>query len=155
MCVSLLNIKQLPRERILLKDRVGTESDLFDLVARTAGERDAALERRIRDRLARRHARRPVGLGSGLALPHAAVPGLTGTRAVFVRSAVPIPTASVDGHGITEALALLVPMPGLASDYDLLMGLISLLTRPAARDALRKARTTSEIQAFFIGEVQV
>lgn len=147
--VELLNTKQLPRERILLGRRIKTEPGLFALVARTVALRDPVMTARIEERLVRRHARQPVSLGGGIALPHAAVPGLCVIRAVFVRSQAPIPMPAPDGEGITDVLALLVPSPGLPAHYDLLMSLTDLLNRAAARRALKQARTAAEIQALF------
>lgn len=147
-----LNLRQLPRERILLGRRIKTEPGLFALVARTVAGRDPSMTARVQDRLARRHARRPVSLGGGLALPHAAVPGLSGIHAVYIRSLMPIPMAGPDTSGVTDVLALLVPSPGLGADYDLLMSLTAWLDRAATRDALRRARTATDVQAVFIGE---
>jgi PTS system nitrogen regulatory IIA component len=152
--VAFLNVKQLPKERILLGRRIGTEAGLFALVARTIAERNPPLAPRVRDSLARRHARRPVSLGAGLALPHAAVRGLTSIHAVFVRSSTPIPMHSPDELGVTDVLALLVPSPGLGSDYDLLMALTALLTRSAVLASLRAARTAREVQAILTGGVR-
>lgn len=152
LSVELLNIKQLPKDRILLGRRIKTEPGLFALIARTAAHRDPVLTVRVEERLLRRHSRQPVSLGGGVALPHAAVPGLSVTRAVFVRSVAPIPMPAPDGHGITDALALLVPSPGLPAHYDLLMSLTELLSRAAVRAALKQARTAADIQALFTGE---
>lgn len=148
----LLNVKQLPLERILLGRRITTEPGLFAAVASAVAAHDPSMATRVRDRLARRTARRPVSLGGGLALPHAAVPGLSTTRAVFVRSSTPIDMVTPDEVGVTHVLALLVPSPGLAADYDLLMSLTALLDRSATRNALLNARTAAEIQALFMSE---
>lgn len=91
-------------------------------------------------------------LGGGIALPHAAIPGLTATRAVFVRSLTPVAMGSPDGVGVTNALALLVPPPGLAADYDLLMSLTDFLRRAATRDLLLGARSAAQVQALFVNE---
>ncbi|MBL8360197.1 MAG: PTS sugar transporter subunit IIA [Rubrivivax sp.] len=146
-----MNVKLLPGERILLDRRVGSEAGLFAVVARAVAGPAGRLDAPVRERLARRHARRSVALGGGFALPHAAVPGLTTTCAVYVRSSTPIPMSAPDGCGVTDALALLVPLPGLAADYDRLMGLTSLLGRPATRVALLQARTAREVQAILMG----
>lgn len=60
--------------------------------------------------------------------------------------------AAPDKVGVTDVLALLVPSPGLAADYDLLMSLTTLLTRAATLEALHRARTAADIQALFLGE---
>jgi PTS system nitrogen regulatory IIA component len=150
--VVSLNVKHLPRDRILLGLRIKTELDLFTEVARSVAGSDPLMAARVRDRLALRHARRTVCLGGGVALPHAAIPGLTATRAVFVRSLTPIAMGSTDEEGVTSALALLVPPPGLAADYDLLMSLTDFLRRAATREALLRARSAAQVQALFVNE---
>ncbi len=148
----LLNTKQLPLERILLGRRITTEPGLFAVLAGALAASDTVMADKVRDRLARRTARRPVSLGGGVALPHAAVPGLSTTRAVFVRSSTPIDMVTPDEMGVTHVLALLIPSPGLAADYDLLMSLTALLGRTTTRHALQHARTASEVQALFMNK---
>lgn len=148
--MALLNTKQLPQDRILLGQRIHSERELFSLVARTVAGSDARMAERVSERLARRHARRTVGLGAGVALPHAAIPALTTTRAVFIRSLTPIAMASPDTAGITDVLALVVPTPGLAADYDLLMSLTTFLSRAGSRQALQRARSAADVQALFV-----
>lgn len=152
MRVDLLNTEQLPKNRILLGPRIKTEPGLFALIARTAAHRDPVLTVKLEERLLRRHARQPVSLGGGVALPHAAVPGLSATRAVCVRSLAPIPMPAPDGGDITDVLGLLVPSPGLPAHYDLLMSLIELLRRAKVRAALKRARSAVDIQALLTGE---
>lgn len=150
--MALLNTKQLPLDRILLGQRIPSEQALFSVVAEALAGDNTLMSERIRDRLARRHSRRSVGLGAGVALPHAAIPALPATRAVFVRSLVPIPMAAPDEAGITDVLALVVPPPGLAADYDLLMSLSAFLLRADQRAALQRARSPAEIQALLSRE---
>lgn len=152
MNVELLNARHLPRERILLGRRIRTEAGLFALVARIAAQRDPVLTARLEERLLRRHARQAVSLGDGVALPHAPVPGLPATRAVFVRTRSPVLMPTPDGAGVTVVLALLVPSPGLPAHNDLLMSLTSLLHHAPARIALKQARTAAQIQALITGE---
>jgi len=150
--VALLNFKQLPQSRILLGQEVPSERGLFELIARTVAGGDGLMERRVRDRLARRHARQSAALGAAVALPHAAIPALTSTRAVYIRCCSPIPMATPDEKGITDVLAIVVPPPGLAADYDLLMSLTAFLQHPDKRSSLQRARSPAEVQAILLGE---
>lgn len=149
----MLNAKWLPLERILLNRCVRTPEALFSLIACSVAAGRPELEERVRRRLARRHAWRPVTLGGCFALPHAAVPGLTTTHAVYVRASSAIPMTTPDGVGVTDALALLIPPPGLAADYDLLMNLTALITCRGGAASLRAATSAREIQAFLAGDV--
>lgn len=88
---------------------------LFDLVAEHVAAGKAIVASRIRTRLMRRHSRSSVDLDNGLALPHAAVPGLTKPQFVYVRSVQPIDMGSSAKKGVTDSLTLLIPSPGLGA----------------------------------------
>ncbi len=144
----MLNVKTLPLHNVLLGCDVRDAQALFDLVAEHIAAGQARVATRIRSRLARRHDRSSVDLANGFALPHAAVPGLTTARFVYVRSQKPIVMGLAAKKGVTDSLTLLIPSPGLAAEYQLLMMLTQALQTAAAARALRKARSASEIQAW-------
>ncbi len=150
---QVLSIKQLPIERILLGRRIKTETGLFNLVARSIADGRSKIVPQVLERLARRHARRSIALGDGVALPHAAVPGLSTARALFLRSCTPIAMSTPDDQGVTDVLALVIPSPGLAADYHLLMTLTAWLESADNRAALRAARKPVDVQALFLGHI--
>ncbi len=145
----MLNPKTLPPDDVLLHARLGDAEALFARVAAQVAGGRPRLAAYIRDRLARRHRRRSVNLGNGFALPHAAVPGLTTLRAVYLRSATPI-VMGADGDDTTppvsDTLTLLIPSPGLSAEYELLMALTQALQCPATTRALRQARSAATVQ---------
>ncbi|MGB0902192.1 PTS sugar transporter subunit IIA [Halocynthiibacter sp.] len=51
----------------------------------------------------------PTGVGKGVALPHARMPGLTGVSAVFLRTETPIDFGSVDRQPVDLFFALFAP----------------------------------------------
>lgn len=151
----MLNPKTLPPDDVLLHTRLGDAEALFARVAAQVASGRPRLAGYIRDRLARRHRRRSVNLGNGFALPHAAVPGLSTLRAVYLRSATPIAMGadSADGDDagdgtapVTDTLTLLIPSPGLSAEYELLMALTQALQCPATTRALRQARSAATVQ---------
>jgi len=138
--------KTLPTDNVLLHENPRSAEALFALVAEHVASGEAVLAARIRERLKRRHLWRSVNLGNGFALPHAAVPGLSTLRAVYVRSAAPIDMGLERGPAVSDSLTLLIPSPGLSAEHDLLMALTQSLLTPSTARALRAARSEAEVQ---------
>lgn len=148
---ALLTPKILTQAQVLLHLRLPSVEALFACVAEHVAASDERVAARIRTRLWRRHAWRPVGLGGGFALPHAAVPGLTTPCAVYVRSALGVDLGAADGQAVTDSLCLLIPSPGLSAEYELLTRLTRALQTAAVRQMLREATSPVEIQGLLTG----
>ena len=142
-----LSARQLPLQRVLVDHHITTLRDLCAVIAQSAANGNAGQAARIEAKLLARHARASPALGFGIALPHAAVAGVSSPIAVFVRSTTVLDIYAPDGSQTKDVLALLVRLPGLAADHDLLMGVTTFLTCPATRGALNQARTREEIHA--------
>lgn len=147
----MLTPNLLPLANIRLAVRASTAQDLFAQVASLACARADHAVPRTRARLARRHARRSVALGHGVAVPHAAVGGLGQPVAVYLRAPAGVEMASPDNEPVTEVLALLVPSPPLSADYDLLMSLIHRLQDRGFAARLRSCQEPAQVQALLTG----
>jgi PTS system nitrogen regulatory IIA component len=141
----------LPLANIRLAVRASSAQDVFAQLAALACARADKAVLRTCVRLARRHARRSVALGHGVAVPHAAVTGLGGPVAVYLRAAAGVAMASPDNQPVTEVLALFVPSPPLSADYDLLMSLIQRLQDRSFAARLRRCQDPAQIQALLTG----
>ena len=108
----------------------------------------------VATRLARRHARKSVALGHGIALPSAAVSGLRCSTAVFMRTATPLAMNVPDGEPVIDVHCLLVPVPGFSSDRELLARLIEPLGDLKLRAALRQARNVESIHRLLSDGLQ-
>lgn len=124
--------------------------ELFDRIAERVAGADAPLAGRISRRLARRHAHASVALGRGVALPHAAVPGLTRPRSLFVRTVQGLDLQAADGEPVRQFLTLLVPFPAMGIDYDRLMVWSRQLGRVEVIGALRRAADAASLQRLLI-----
>jgi len=82
---------------------------LFLELAEIARETYEVGDADIAEALMEREALGPTGVGHGVALPHARIPGLESMAGIFVRSEKPIPFASVDQQPVDMIFCLLAP----------------------------------------------
>lgn len=112
-------------------DRLGPEAVLLDLVARTKtdvltalADRAAALSRTDPGKIVRAvHEREKLGstgVGSGVALPHAGVPGLVEPVVLVARLARSVDWEAIDDRPVDLVVAVLSPIGGPGTSFDLL-----------------------------------
>ena len=141
----MLTCKLLPLTQVAVGILATDATTLFNAIGlAVAGPRGPRADQ-VALRLARRHDRKSVALGYGIALPRAAVPGLRCSTAVFMRMATPLAMDVPDGEPVTDVLCLLVPLPGFSSDRELLARLIDQLGDLRLRGALREAHNVESI----------
>ncbi len=106
----------------------------------------------ILELLLAREAEGSTGVGHGVALPHARVPGLTELRAVFVRLDTPVDFDAVDDQPVDLMLALFAPEGDGVAHLRALARASRALRRAGLREHLRQARTTDAIYALLSQE---
>jgi PTS system nitrogen regulatory IIA component len=136
----------LPRLRAADKPRLLTE--LGRRAAAVGGVEAAA----ITAALAAREALGSTGVGAGIALPHAAVPGLAGTVGFLIRLERPIDFAAIDGGPVDLVFLLLGPPEGRAEHLAALAAAARRLRDPATAAALRAAASAEAMRAAFLAE---
>src|SRR5258706_9426404 len=62
--------------------------------------------------LLRREQAGSTGVGNGLAIPHARIPGINEPVTMFARTVAPIPFGAPDGKPVSEFFVILVPTEG-------------------------------------------
>jgi mannitol/fructose-specific phosphotransferase system IIA component (Ntr-type) len=147
-----LTLKMLPLGHILLDVEIASVDDLYAQIARLVSRPHGPTERQVSDRLCRRHARSSPVYHQGLALPHAAIPALMSPTACYLRLSRPL--ALPEGMLLRDALCLLVPLPGLARDHDLLTQLRIALSSVRRVQVLRGLPSAAAIQAFLLGNAE-
>ncbi|WP_119334259.1 PTS sugar transporter subunit IIA [Hydrogenophilus thermoluteolus] len=90
-----------------------------------------------------------TGLGEGIAIPHARVPGLTEPRIAILRLAQPVDFDAVDNQPVTIVVALLVPEQATETHLEILSELAERLSRPEVREAILSAETPEALRAAF------
>lgn len=137
---------------------LGPDAVLLDLVARGKADVLKVLAARaaeiaggdageIARALSEREALGSTGVGSAVALPHAAVRGPRAPLALFARLARPIDWGAIDDRPVDLVVAVLTPLDGGAS-LDPLARFARLLRGEATRNRLRACATAAEAIAL-------
>jgi PTS system nitrogen regulatory IIA component len=147
---ALLDIRCIA-PRVTARSKRQILAVVAEIASRTLGLKPA----QVLDALAEREAVAPTGVGRGIAVPHAQVPGLTGLHGVFVRLESPVEFEAVDEKPVDLVFALLGPT-GPGTEHLRAMARISrILRRADIRERLRVARSAEAIHALLADEVQI
>ena len=117
--------KPVSKKRVL-QDISARAADLYGLDA------DAAF-----DALQERESLGPTGVGDGVALPHARLPGLDRVVGVFFRLEKPVEYDSVDRQPVDLLFALFAPVDSGVEHLKALACVSRLLREPSTRAKLR------------------
>ena len=85
-----------------------------------------------------------TGLGSGVAIPHARIPGLRKPYGVLARLKRALDFAAIDGEPVDLIVLLLLPNSSTGEHLNALAAVARQLRKPAIAANLRKARDGSE-----------
>ena len=135
---------------IVLRSGASSKRQALHVVAAAASQAMGEDEIRIFDALMEREALGSTGLGSGVAVPHARVPGLETVKAVFVRLDTPVAYDAVDDRPVDLMFALFAPPKAGADHLRALAAVSRALRSPELREQLRQARTEDAIHALFV-----
>jgi PTS system nitrogen regulatory IIA component len=119
-------------------------------VAEVAAQTLGLPEARVLEALLEREALGSTGLGSGVAVPHARLEGVSRVTAVFVRLDTPVAYGSVDDRPVDLLFALFAP-PSDGADHLRALAAVSRALRVSEmREQLRQAHTVDAIRALFV-----
>lgn len=121
---------------------------LEDLAGMFAGETHDLDARTIFTTLIDREKLGSTGIGSGVALPHGRIEGLTDTLAIFMTLAEPLDFEAADNQPVNLVFALLVPEQATDNHLQLLARLAELFRDPKLREALANSKTPEEAHAL-------
>jgi PTS system nitrogen regulatory IIA component len=85
-----------------------------------------------------------TGLGSGVAIPHARIPGLIKPYGVLARLKRALDFAAIDGEPVDLVFFLLLPISSTGEHLNALAAVARQLRKSAIAASLRKARDGSE-----------
>ncbi len=140
---------------IVLKGGASSKRQALHLVASAASEALGFPASQIFDALMEREGLGSTGLGSGVAVPHARLDGLTSVRAVFVRLDTPVEYNSVDDRPVDILFALFAPPRDGAEHLRALAAVSRALRSSEMREQLRQSRTRDSIHALFVRGAEV
>ncbi|GAB3249680.1 PTS sugar transporter subunit IIA [Chitinimonas naiadis] len=141
-----------PTEDILLDAKVQNRQQLFDHVAHHLQGRYGLPGDKIAERLMEREKMGSTGLGRGVAIPHARLPGLHIPLAVFIRPERPIPFDAPDGKPVGELFLLLVPEHANQDHLQLLADAARLFCTQPFRATLRTASKPEDVRRLLLEE---
>ncbi|HWA62545.1 MAG TPA: PTS IIA-like nitrogen regulatory protein PtsN [Caulobacteraceae bacterium] len=104
------------------------------------------------DALLEREAAGSTGVGHGVAIPHARIPGMERLRGVFVRLEQPVDFDAVDDKPVDLLFALFGPRAGGSEHLRALARASRLLRQAELREQLRKASGPDAIRALLVAE---
>lgn len=140
----------LTPERVFLDiDAQSKRALLHDLAGRIGA--DDAEARLIYQALMDRERLGSTGVGKGVAIPHAALPGLQGLVALFARLRPAIDFDSVDDRPVDLVFLLLAPESGGSDHLKALARVARLLHSAETADALRRLQDPAEVYAILAG----
>jgi nitrogen PTS system EIIA component len=139
------DLLSLPRVALALP--AASKDELFERLAAllTAGGVAGIGPAQAKEALSARERLGSTGLGSGIALPHGRVAGLSRAIGGFCTLARPLDFAAIDHKPITMAFALLVPEHANNEHLKILAELAALFNDKAWREALTRAKTAEEL----------
>lgn len=132
----------------------GSKKQVLSAVADIAARSFGLEASRVLDALLEREAAGSTGVGHGVAVPHARLPGLSRMRAVFMRLEQPTPFESVDDQPVDLVFALFAPAEADTEHLRTLARVSRLLRQGELRQQIRQARTAESIHALLAREPQ-
>jgi len=135
---------------VVLRSGASSKRQALHVVADAAAQALGLPERRVRGALLEREALGSTGLGSGVAVPHARLDGVSRVTAVFVRLDTPVAYGSVDDRPVDLLFALFAPPSDGAEHLRALAAVSRAMRSPEMREQLRQAHTPDAIRALFV-----
>ena len=132
----------------------GSKKQVLSAVADIAARSFGLEASQVLDALLEREAAGSTGVGHGVAVPHARLPGLSRMRAVFMRLEQPTPFESVDDQPVDLVFALFAPAEADTEHLRPLARVSRLLRQGDLRQQIRQARTAESIHALLAREPQ-
>ena len=140
----------LTRDGIVLRSGASSKRQAMHVVAEAAAHLLGRDSNAILTALMEREALGSTGLGGGVAVPHARLPGLDKVCAVFVRLDHPVAYDAVDDRPVDLLFALFAAPDAGAEHLRALAAVSRALRSPELRERLRQARTSDAIHALFV-----
>jgi len=133
---------------VVARLRVSSKKQLLQELAKRAAELSGCGERQIFDVLLERERLCSTGVGNGIAIPHAKLPGLTRLQGLFVRLDPPVDFDAVDEQPVDLVFLLLAPETAGADHLKALARVSRLLRDRQICEKLRGAEHPDALYAL-------
>ncbi|HRO32245.1 MAG TPA: PTS IIA-like nitrogen regulatory protein PtsN [Brevundimonas sp.] len=146
--------EMLTREGIVLRGGASSKRQALHIAAEAAAQMLGRDVQQVFSALMEREALGSTGLGGGVAVPHARLPGLDRVAAVFVRLDQPVAFEALDDRPV-DLLFALFASPDAGAEHLRALAAVSRALRGAElRERLRQARTPDAIHALFVRDTE-
>lgn len=140
---------------IVLRGAVSSKRQALHVVAEAAAQHlGLADSSPVMDALMERETLGSTGLGSGVAVPHARLPGLEHIFAVLVRLDAPVAFDAVDDQPVDLLLGLFAPVEDGAGHLRALAAASRALRVPELRQRLRQAQSRDAVRALLVRQAE-
>jgi PTS system nitrogen regulatory IIA component len=142
----------LPVEHVFLGLHAADKGQLLRDLAQRAGALLGLPAGDIAAALIAREALGSTGVGSGIAVPHAQIPGLAAPTAFFACLDRPVAFAAIDGRPVDLVFLLLSPPPARKEYLSALAAATRRLRDPRVVERLRRAATPESARAVLVAK---
>jgi PTS system nitrogen regulatory IIA component len=139
-------------DAVLADLKPNSKKQLLQELALKAAALSGRPERLIFDQLLQRERLGSTGIGQGIAVPHAAIPGLPNLIGVFARLARPVDFEAVDGVPVDLVFLLLAPESAGADHLQALSRVARFFRSASHVNMLRQADDPAAIFAILTSE---
>lgn len=148
---SVVSIAGLvPAGRVVVGVKAADKVAVLAALARLAAEELAVKPEVLLGRLAAREGLGSTGVGSGVAVPHARVEGISAPVGWFVRLAKPVDFSAIDGGKVDLLFLLVSPASDDGGHLAALAAMSRRLRAPGVAKALRAAGSAEAMRAVLV-----
>ena len=142
-----MKIADLLTDRVVIPElQAGDKAEALDEMTTVLAEAHPGIDRaRLREMLEDRERLGSTGIGGGVAIPHARLPGLTGVLAVFGRSSRGVDFDAVDGAPTRLFFLLVAPEDSSGMHLKALARIARLLKEQTVREQLLACDDRAEL----------
>ena len=144
----------LDRSAIVYRSSADSKRQALSVVADAAAKQTNSTSSAVLDALIERENLSSTGVGRGVAVPHARLPGLDRMKAVVVRLEKPVAFDAVDDQPVDILFALFAPENAHTEHLRALARVSRLLRQGEVREHLRQARSPDAIYAVLSREAE-
>lgn len=141
----------IDHQNVMVDPDVPSKARALQLAAAAAGEFLSIPADTILDALSTRERLGSTGIGDGVAIPHARIPGITRPVGLLLRLKTPIDFESIDNLPVDIIFVLLTPEQGQSQHLNVLALVARRLRSPTVLERLRTA-DGAQVYEYLVGD---
>ena len=138
----------LSNQGVLSNLKSSSKKQLLQDIAEAASKRSRFEQHQIFEALLEREKLGSTGVGNGVAIPHAKIPGMDGIQGIFARLKRPVDFDAIDEEPVDIVFMLLAPEGSGADHLKALSRIARLLRDQSILSSIRKTDDTDAIYSL-------